>query len=67
MGNLFGGGSAPAPSESQVKAEAVRDRETRKEEFAKAKRSSSGIKRRRGRSLLISGDEKGIGTSSTLG
>jgi hypothetical protein len=67
MGNLFGGGSAPAPSASQVKAEAVRDRETRREEFAKKKRSSSGIRRRRGRSLLISDKETGIGSSSTLG
>jgi hypothetical protein len=67
MGGLFSSPKAPPPSESQVKAEELRDRETRKEEFAKAKRSSSGIRRRRGRSLLISDKETGIGSSSTLG
>jgi hypothetical protein len=58
--------SAPGPSETQVKAEKVRDRETRKEEFAAKKRQSAGFKRRQGRSLLISGDEKGV-KSPTLG
>jgi len=67
MGGLFSSPKAPPPSESAVKAEALRDAEMRKEEFSKAKRSSAGLKRRRGRSMLISGDEKGIGSSSTLG
>jgi len=57
---------APAPSESQVKAEEVRDRETRKEEFVAKKRQSAGFRRRMGRSLLISGDEQGV-KSKTLG
>lgn len=67
MGGLFKSPKAPAPSESQVKAEEVRDRELRKEEFQKSKRSSAGLKRRRGRSLLISDKETGIGSSGTLG
>ena len=58
--------SAPGPSESQLKAEEQRDRETRKEEFAAKKRQSAGFKRRQGRSLLISGDERGV-KSPTLG
>jgi hypothetical protein len=66
MGGLFSSPKAPPPSASQVKAEALRDRETRKEEFAKAKRSSSGIRRRRGRSLLFSDKEEGI-KSNKLG
>jgi len=57
---------APAPSESQVKAEELRDRETRKEEFVAKKRQSAGFRRRMGRSLLISGDEQGV-KSKTLG
>ena len=57
---------APAPSESQVKAEARRDRETRKEEFVAKKRQSAGFRRRMGRSLLISGEETGV-KSKTLG
>jgi len=57
---------APQPSESQLKAEALRDRETRKEEFAATKRQSSGFRRRTGRSLLMSGAETGV-KSKTLG
>jgi hypothetical protein len=49
-----------------LKAEEQRDRETRKEEFAAKKRQSAGFKRRQGRSLLISDDERGV-KSPTLG
>jgi len=58
--------SAPGPSESQLKAEAQRDREMRKEEFTAKKRQSAGFRRRMGRSLLISGEETGV-KSKTLG
>ena len=57
---------APAPSESQVKAEELRDRETRKKEFVAKKRQQEGLRRRMGRSLLIPGDEQGV-KSKTLG
>ena len=66
MGGLFSSPKAQAPSESQIKAEETRDREVRKEEFAAKKRSSAGRRRRMGRSLLISDDERGI-KSKTLG
>ena len=65
MGNLFSSPKAPAKSEAQVKAEknqsAELDRLTKKETAVK----ESMKRRRRGRSSLISNDERGIG--STLG
>ena len=65
MGKLFGGGSAPAPTPYQVKAEkrqsAELDRLTKKEDSMKAAMK----RKRRGRASLISGDERGI--KNTLG
>ena len=65
MGNIFGGGGAPAKSEAQVKAEANQsaelDRLTKKEDSMKAAMK----RRRRGRGSLISGDEQDI--KNTLG
>jgi hypothetical protein len=67
MGGLFKSPKAPEPSPSVVAAEARRDKEIRQEEFRKSRRSSAGVKRRRGRSLLISDKETGIGSSDKLG
>ena len=67
MGGFFGGGggSAPAKSDYQVKAEehqsAELDRLTKKEDSMR----SAMKRRRRGRASLISGDERGI--KNTLG
>ena len=57
--------SAPAKSEAEVQQEERVGRETRAEEYAAKKRTSAGLRRRRGRSLLISDDERGV--TKTLG
>lgn len=55
----------PPKSEAEVKHEETVARETRQEEYKAKKRSSAGRRRRMGRSLLISDDERGV--SNTLG
>ena len=61
--------SAPPPppkkSEAEVNADANRDRNLRAEQANQRKQQSAGKRRRRGRSLLISNDEKGL--KDTLG
>jgi hypothetical protein len=58
---------APTPEKSQAEkdADANRDRSLRKEQYDMKKKQTAGKRRRRGRSLLISNDEKGL--SDTLG
>jgi hypothetical protein len=59
--------STPAPKKSQaeIDADANRDRNLRKEQYHQRKNQTAGRRRRRGRSLLINDDEKGV--SDTLG
>jgi len=58
---------APAPKKSvaEIDADANRDRNLREEQYMARKNQTAGKRRRRGRSLLISNDEKGL--SDTLG
>ena len=55
----------PVKSEAEVKADANRDRNLRAEQYNERKNQEAGKRRRRGRTLLISNDEKGL--SDTLG
>ena len=62
--------SAPPPSKpkksvEEVEADDKRDADLRFEKSQEKKMSSAGKRRRRGKSLLISNDEKGL--SDTLG
>ena len=57
--------AAPVKSKAEVDADSNRDRTLRAEQYAEKKRTTAGKRRRRGRSLLISNDEKGL--SDTLG
>ena len=55
----------PVKSQAEIDAEARRNRELRAEQYADRKTQTAGRRRRRGRSLLIGGDEQGV--SETLG
>ncbi len=61
--------SAPPPppekSQAEKDADANRDRNLRAEQYNERKSQQAGKRRRRGRSLLVSNDEKGL--SDTLG
>tara|TARA_R100000951_G_scaffold5890_1_gene6267 strand:+ start:2013 stop:2324 length:312 start_codon:yes stop_codon:yes gene_type:complete len=61
--------SAPPPppekSQAEKDADANRDRNLRAEQYNERKNQQAGKRRRRGRSLLVSNDEKGL--SDTLG
>ena len=56
---------APVKSPAEIKADASRNRALRAEQYADRKTQLAGRRRRRGRSLLIGGDEQGV--SDTLG
>jgi hypothetical protein len=58
-------GSAPKKSQAEIDADANRNRALRAEQYAARKTQTAGKRRRRGRSLLIGGDEQGV--SDTLG
>ena len=66
MGGLFGGGSAPAKSDYQVKAENHQSAELDRLKSKEEKSRMSFRRRRRGRGSLISNDEKGV-QKTTLG
>ena len=55
----------PVKSPAEIKADASRNRALRAEQYADRKTQTAGRRRRRGRSLLIGGDEQGV--SDTLG
>jgi hypothetical protein len=57
--------AAPVKSQAEIDADANRDRSLRKEQYDMKKKQTAGRRRRRGRSLLINDDEKGL--SDTLG
>ena len=57
--------AAPVKSPAEIKADASRNRALRAEQYADRKTQTAGKRRRRGRSLLIGGDEQGV--SDTLG
>jgi len=55
----------PKKSQAEIDADASRNRALRAEQYADRKTQTAGRRRRRGRSLLIGGDEQGV--SETLG
>mgnify|MGYP003968887089 CR=1 FL=1 len=68
MGFLRPKTPAPPPkSETTKEYEATRDREYRKEKVEEKKRTSAGIRRRRGRTLLTYRGDTGLKDDETLG
>ena len=64
MSGLFGGGKV-AKTDSQIKAEKLTDKRDREETYEKKNRLKMSQDRRSGKSLLLSGDSRGI--TDTLG
>ena len=64
MSGLFGGGKV-AKTDSQIKAEKLTAKRGREESYEKSARLKMSQDRRSGKSLLLSGDSRGI--SDTLG